>query len=115
MAFQGVAVRAQPFRNSFAVIEPVHTQDQLTIGKIGPQLLRPLRDRVGHCAIFKRVEVDPNREMPQANLALFETNQLKFATRNDTSIRHHAPNAPEKVANVAPCLEPKQIKLQESA
>ena len=115
VAFQSVAVCAQPFRNSFTVIEPVHAEDQLAIGKGGAQLLRSAHDRVGHCPFFKRVEIDPNREMPEANLAFFETNQLQFAARNDFRVRHHAPYAPEKVANVAPCLEPKQIELKERA
>src|SRR4029453_10624840 len=115
MAFQGVAVRAQPLRDSFAVIEPVHTEDQLTIRKIGAQLLRPASDRPRHRTFFKRAEVNPDREMPQANRAFFETNQLQSATRNDPRIQHYAPNAPEKVANVGPCLEPEQIELQESA
>src|SRR5215510_9667989 len=100
MTFQRVAKRAHSFGYSFAVIEPVHTEDQLAIRKIGAQLLSSMRNGVGTCSFFKRVEIDPNREMAQTNLAFFETNQLQFGARNNSCIRHHAAYAPEEVTNI---------------
>src|SRR5262245_48684812 len=40
-----IAKCAESFRDSLAVIQPVRSEDQLTIGKTGAQLLRPLRYR----------------------------------------------------------------------
>ena len=72
MPFQRVADRAQAFRNSFTIIEAVPHPGSLAIGKRGAQLLRSRVTSIGHCALFKRVEVDPNWKMPEANLALFK-------------------------------------------
>src|SRR5437660_2134239 len=115
MTFQSGAKCTQPFGNSLAVIEPVRTENQLTPRKSDAQALRSLLDCIGPCVIFKRVEVDPDREMPDANFAFFKADQLELAARNNFCVRHQAPHALEKIANVAPGLEPQKIELKKRA
>src|SRR2546423_266623 len=50
---QSGAKCAQSFGYCLAVVEPVRTEDQLTIRKCGPQLLRSLCYRVRPCSIFE--------------------------------------------------------------
>ena len=113
ISLERVAKCAKSFRNSLAVIQPVRTQHQLTIGKTGAQLLRPLRYRFGFCAVFERVEIDADREMPDANFSLFESDHMRLAARKNFRVRHDASHALQKVAHVAPGLEPEQIELKQ--
>src|SRR4029079_9446364 len=98
------------FRNPLAVIQPIRTQHQLTIGKIGTQLLRPLRDRIGLCAVFERVEIDADGKMPYADFSLLKSDHVRLAAGKDLRVWHDASHALQKVTHVAPGLEPEKIK-----
>src|SRR2546421_1008374 len=113
MSLERVAKCAESFRNSFAVIEPVRSQDQLAIRKISPQLLRPLGYLLGFCAVFEGVKIDADREMPEANFSLFESDHMRLAARKNFRVRHDSSHALQKVAHVAPGLEPEKIELQQ--
>src|SRR4051812_15633259 len=97
-----VAKCAKAFWNSLAVIEPVRTEDQLTIGKTGAQLFRPLGYSLEFCAVFERIEIDADREMPDANFSLFESDHMHLGARKNFHVRHDASHALQKVAHVAP-------------
>src|SRR4029453_9705291 len=58
MGFQSFPERAHPLGNSFAEIEPVHTQDQLAITKISAQVLGSAGGRAGACTPFKSTAKD---------------------------------------------------------
>ena len=79
----------------------------------GAQLLRSARDSIGQCALFKEVDIDPNREMPKAN--------RRFSKRTNCSSDEKHPcltsraESSRKLRTSRRVLEPQQIESQESA
>ena len=53
--------------------------------------------------------------MTDANFAFFETDQLQLAARNNFCVKDDAPDALEKIAQIAPGLESEQIELKQRA
>src|SRR5262249_14194459 len=60
-----------------------------------------------------RVEIDADREIPNANFSLFESDHMRLAARKNVRVRHDASHALQKVAHVAPGLEPEKIELKQ--
>jgi hypothetical protein len=115
ISLERIAECAKTFWNSLAVIQPVRSEDQLAIGKTSAQLLRPLRYSFGFCAVFEGVKIDADREMPDANFSLFESDRMHLGTGKNFRAWHDPAHALQKVAHVAPGLEPEKIELQQRA
>jgi hypothetical protein len=71
-----------------------------------------LRYRLGFRVVFERVEIDADREMPDANFSLFESDRVHLATGKNFRVWHDTAHALQKVAHVAPGLEPEQVELE---
>src|SRR5205823_7716721 len=113
VAFQCDAKRKEPFRNSLAVIEPIHAKDKLGARKGGAYLPGSLRHVLGGGSLFKRLVVDADRKTAHADLAFIQVDKLNPTARENFSFEHHMPDTLQKVAEVTPCLEPKQVELEQ--
>ena len=63
--------------------------------------------------MFKRLVVDADRKTAHADLAFIQVDKLNPPARENFSFGHHMPDTLQKVAEVTPCLEPKQIELEQ--